>query len=237
MPGQWKSVACIKKGKDIEWRPMSRLESDPTTLPIRDQMEGEGKKSAGRPDVRVNPLTRDDHGFSLLELLVVIIILAIVAAFAIPADLTSLRGYRRHSDAAAVASQMNVTRFRATSQYTPYRLTLDISNGTFAIERLNTSYSAPTVELGSVNLSRGNSFTTTNPGGSTYPGTITGGAAATSFYFNTRGMPVDNSGSPVSNGGALIYLTNNAGLTDAVVVSVGGRIGIYNWDGTAWKAR
>ncbi len=180
---------------------------------------------------------REDHGFSLLELLVVIIILAIVAAFAIPTALNSLRAYRLHSDAAAVASQMNVTRFRATSQYTPYRLALDIANGTFTIERLNTSYSSPTMELGSVNLSRGNSFITTNPGGSTYPGTVTGGAAATNFYFNTRGMPVDSSGSPVANGGALIYLTNSAGLTDAVVVSVGGRIGVYNWDGSSWKAR
>jgi hypothetical protein len=50
-------------------------------------------------------------------------------------------------------------------------------------------------------------------------------------------MPVDSSGSPVANGGALIYLTNSAGLTDAVVVSVGGLIGVYNWDGTGWKAR
>jgi prepilin-type N-terminal cleavage/methylation domain-containing protein len=182
-------------------------------------------------------VSQKDRGFSLLELLIVIVILAIVAAFAIPSALNSLRAYKLHSDAAALAAQMNVARFRATSQFTPYRLSISTANGTYTVERLSTSYGSPVAELGPVNIYSGNAFVTANPGGSTYPGTITGGTAVTNFYFNTRGMPVDNTGNPIANGGAVIYLTNNAGLTDAVAATLGGRIGVYNWDGSAWKAR
>lgn len=183
----------------------------------------------------------------MLELLVVVLIMAIVTAMAIPQALTAVKGYRLHADAAAVASQLNVTRFRATSQNTPYRLNIDTSTtpNSFTMERLcgttpvatdsncTSGYQPRTdgIEAGRQVVSYGDSFTTTNPGGTTsYPGTITGGAAATVFYFNTRGMPVNNSGNPLSNGGAVIYVTSRVNLTDAVVVSVGGRIAVYQWN-------
>jgi len=202
-------------------------------------------------------MAKKDPGFTMLELLAVILILGIIIAFAIPQALIALKAYRLHSDAAAVAAQLNVTRFRATSQYAPYRLNLNTGTTphTFDMERLcgETSSSVdssctspyrprstPQIEGGTLYLSRGNSFTVTNPGGTTtYPGSITGGSGSTVFYFNTRGMPVDNSGNPVPSGGLAIYLQNTDGLTDAVAVSVGGRIGTYNWvpATSAWVAR
>jgi hypothetical protein len=102
------------------------------------------------------------------------------------------------------------------------------------------AFTIPQVEGGTLYLSMGNSFTTTNPGGTALPGTITGGSATTVFYFNTRGMPVTSTGSPVSNGGSVIYVTNNINLTDAIVASVGGRIATYQWNistSTAWMSR
>ncbi len=182
--------------------------------------------------------------------------MAIVTAFTIPQALTAVKGYRLHADAAAVASQLNVTRFRATSQNTPYRLNIETSTtpNSFTMERLCGNTPAATdsnctsgyqprtngIEAGRQVVSYGDSFTTTNPGGTTsYPGTITGGAAATVFYFNTRGMPVNNSGNPLSNGGTAIYVTSRVNLTDAVVVSVGGRIAVYQWNPStsAWSSR
>ena len=52
-------------------------------------------------------------------------------------------------------------------------------------------------------------------------------------------MPVNSSGNPLSNGGAVIYVTNNANLTDAVVVSVGGRVSTHQWNPatSAWSSR
>ncbi len=200
-------------------------------------------------------MPKKDSGFSMLELLLVMLVLVIIIATGLPQALTAVKGYRLHSDAAAVASQLNVARFRATSQYAPYSLTVDVTNNQFSMQRLcgPTLSSVDSNCTGSAYLPRSttqpdsitlplatqDSFTTTNPGGTTYPGTITGGSASTTFYFNTRGMPVDGSGNPVSNGGGVIYLTNTNNLTDAVVVSVGGRISVYNWSPstTTWVAR
>lgn len=200
-------------------------------------------------------MPKKDSGFSMLELLLVMLVLVIIIAIALPQALTAVKGYRLHSDAAAVASQLNVARFRATSQYTPYSLSIDVANSQFSMQRLcgPTLSSVDSNCTGSAYLPRSttqpdsitlplatqDSFTTTNPGGTTYPGTITGGSASTTFYFNTRGMPVDSSGNPVSNGGSVIYLKNTNNLTDAAVVSVGGRITLYNWSPstTTWVAR
>ncbi len=197
-----------------------------------------------------------DQGFSLGEVLIVILIMGIITALAIPQAYSALKAYRLHADASAIAAQLNVTRFRATSQFAPYRLNLisGTTPNTYTMERLNgdaTSnndascssstnaayfpYQIPSIEGGTQYLATDDKFTATNPGGSTYPGTITGGTPPTRIYFNTRGMPVNCDGSPIANGGIVVYVKNPDSLTDAVVVSVGGRIAQYQWSSTQNK--
>lgn len=198
------------------------------------------------------------RGFSIIELIIALVVMVIVTALAVPQALEAVRSYKLHSDVAGVAEQLSVARFRATSQYSPYRLDLFVAGGTFDVERLcgtGTGCTTPTtscpdqaympfttavIDGGTQYLSSGDQFTTTNPGGTVYPGTVTGGAASTDFYFNTRGMPVDCTGSPLSNGGAVIYMTSaSANLTDAIVITVGGRITAYDWQPSTskWQAR
>ncbi|MBZ5563304.1 MAG: prepilin-type N-terminal cleavage/methylation domain-containing protein [Acidobacteriia bacterium] len=198
-----------------------------------------------------------DQGFTISELLIAILIMGIVAAFAIPQAYSALKAYRLHADAASIAGQLNVTRFRATSQFAPYRLNLisTTTPSTFTMERLNGNatsnndsncssstnsayfpYSTASIEGGTQYLSSEDTFTTTNPGGSSnYPGTVTGGTPPTKVYFNTRGMPVNCDGTPIANGGVVVYVKNRDNLTDAVVVSVGGRIAQYQWSSTQNK--
>jgi len=201
----------------------------------------------------------DGPGYSIVELMVVILVASIIIAIAIPQVLAALKGYRLHGDASAISAQLNVTRFRATSQYTPYRLNIITGSSppSFSMERLcgtDTDCLPPSapcvqsympylqadIESGAQYLATGDSFTTVNPGGAVLPPSLGGtGTGSTVFYFNTRGLPVDCTGTPLSNGGAVIYLQNADNLIDAVVVTAGGRIGIYAWSskGNSWVPR
>lgn len=124
--------------------------------------------------------------------MVVVLILGIISALALPQALIGVKAYRLHSNASAFAAHLNLARYRATSQNTPYRVRISTSvvPHEFTMERLcggtrssvdsncSSAYQARTsgVEGGNLPIERGNFFTTTNPGGTTsYPGTITGG--------------------------------------------------------------
>jgi Tfp pilus assembly protein FimT len=197
-----------------------------------------------------------NRGFSTIELSTVVLVIGLISVMALPQALIAVKSYRLHSDSEALSSQLNMARFRATSQNTPYRVQIDMAAvpHSFTLQRLcggtlaavDSSCISPYqprtggAEFGPQPIGLGNAFTTTNPGGaSAYPGTITGGTASSVFYFNTRGMPVDSSGNPLTNGGAVIYVTNGSSLTDAVVVSVAGRVSTYQWKPSSsnWSLR
>jgi len=206
-------------------------------------------------------------GFSLLEVLVVVAIMSVVIALALPGVNNLMGDYRLHSDAAAVASFLNLARMRAASQYAPYRLDSNVGAKTFELERLcgNTPssgagsdpnctsaynpFTTPSYDAtGLQYLAPGNSLASCLPAGiGSYPGTITANPPGcpsvppdpVQFLFNTRGAPVDGSGSPLTNGGAVLYLVGLNGTVDAVTVSIGGRATVWNWDvkGGQWYAR
>ena len=173
----------------------------------------------------------------MIEILVVIAIIGIVAAFALPGALNFVKGYRLHANASAIAAQLNVTRFRSTSQYTPYRLGISATAGTSTRQRLSTAYGSPQTEE-TLPLDRGVRFLTACPV-TAKPGTIGSSvtAASSAVYFNTRGLPVDSSG--ISTNNNVIYLANDNDLYDAVTVSLGGKVTIWTYSqGTgAWVSK
>lgn len=203
------------------------------------------------------------QGFSMLELLVAVLIMGIIAAMALPMAINAVKAYKLHSDATSIASFLNVARMKGASQYAPYRMTFNASQGTFVIEKLcgNTpssvdsactspynSFTIPQYDnSGTQYIASGDTMSSCRPSGVTaFPlTTITadpsGCPTTLSFYFNTRGMPVASDGSPISLtvGGNVLYLTNQSGLFDAVTVSIGGRVATWNWNtiNSTWTLR
>jgi prepilin-type N-terminal cleavage/methylation domain-containing protein len=211
-------------------------------------------------------MRRKSLGFSMLEILVVLLLMGIIVAIALPGTLSALKGYRLHSDATAVSSYLNVVRMKAASQFKPYRLVVNTSAGTYTMEKLcgdtpstgtgsdanctapYYEFSTPVYEGGTQYVSQGNTFSSCRPSsitGTTYPGTIigdpTGCPSMVYIYFNTRGSPVsvDSSGNsiPLPNGGAVLYMRNQNNLVDAITVALGGRVSVSSWSGSAWVVR
>ncbi|MCZ6515532.1 MAG: prepilin-type N-terminal cleavage/methylation domain-containing protein [Acidobacteria bacterium] len=182
------------------------------------------------------------RGFTMVELLIAMVVIGIISVFAIPQGLVAVRGYRLHSSTSAVAAQLSLTRFRATAQFAPYRLSFTSGQRTFMMQRLTSSYAVPTGGEDSEEeqqfLSQGVSFLATKPTAAK-PGPVTVDTGATAVYFNTRGVPVDSSGDPVTNGGYAIYLENEDDLYDAITISIGGRVSLWGWDsiGGSWTRR
>jgi prepilin-type N-terminal cleavage/methylation domain-containing protein len=218
--------------------------------------------ACGRPKL----IMKRDSGFSMVELLMVVLIMGIVIAFAIPQASTAIRDYRLHSDAGVIAGQLNVGRMRAASQYAPYRVVINIAAGTYWMEKLcglTTSTADPNcvttgvpaayqprtvpsaqIEGGTQYLGTNDTYSSCRPSGVTaYPGSITADPNPCPdplyIYFNTRGVPVDYTGQPLGNGGAVLYLTNTNGMTDAVTVSIGGNVNQNQWNKTSstWRTR
>ena len=77
-----------------------------------------------------------DFGFSMIEMLVVIMVLGVITAMAIPQAYQAVKAYRLHADAGSLATQLNIARMRAASQFEPYRMVINISAGTYWREQL-----------------------------------------------------------------------------------------------------
>jgi prepilin-type N-terminal cleavage/methylation domain-containing protein len=202
-----------------------------------------------------------DLAFTMLEVLVVVAITGVVAAMVIPQAYQAVKAYRLHADASALADQLNLARMRAASQFAPYREVVNASSGTYWREQLcgetststdsactssYNSFTTPVIEGGTQYTIEGDSFSSCRPASlsaSSYPGTIQADPNPCpdpiDIYFNTRGAPVDNNGNPLGNGGAVIYIRNQNNLVDAVTVSIGGAVNVWNWDpvSSAWVKR
>jgi Tfp pilus assembly protein FimT len=195
-------------------------------------------------------------GVTLIEAMIAVTVAAVILSIALPAANDAIKAYRLNADASDLAGMLNVTRIRAASQYAPYRLDIDTAHGTYVVEKLCGStassgpgsdpncagaypayqpFSNPLYEMGTQYASGGDRFSSCRPASvGSYPDTITADAAGCAsllqIYFNTRGAPVDQTGSPLSNGGAVVYATNQNEMIEGVTVSPGGRVATWFWN-------
>jgi Tfp pilus assembly protein FimT len=196
---------------------------------------------------------RGEAGFSMLELVIVVAIIIIMAAIAVPRFTPTVGLYRARAAAVSVADLMQqgrIAAIRADSFYSVKYTTG--SDGTYRLwVDENADGNVDTTEP-QVGLSSGISFITSPPTSltSTQVGGFTpnvGGSSSTNWVaWSSRGLPcVPNSGgttcaiTPSSGTTGYVYYikVNSIGSTSqysAVTITPSGRVRVWIYDGTNW---
>jgi len=102
---------------------------------------------------------RDKKGFTMIELLIVVAIIAVTAAIAIPNIISWIPTMRVNSAARDIVSEMQLARMKAVSERNNYVITFDTSTNQYSIYDDNDSnFSTSNVLVKTVNLPSGIQF-------------------------------------------------------------------------------
>ncbi|MBI4480452.1 MAG: prepilin-type N-terminal cleavage/methylation domain-containing protein [Acidobacteria bacterium] len=194
---------------------------------------------------------RNQEGFSLIELMIVVAIALIIVAFAVPQITETVRNYRLAGDARNIKSEILLAKMRAAARFTRSRVRADFNARTYQTDIWNKTTSTwDPVAVGAPQiLSQGVSYGVagmTNPppdtqmvlgqapectaGDTDDPGGGGDMADTACIHFNSRGFPVDASGAATAEGA--IYITSGT-VVEGVTVSINGIGRIWRGDSSA----
>ena len=198
-------------------------------------------------------LNRREQGFSLIELVVVVAVMFIVAAFAIFQSMGSMASYKANAAQDVVFSQLRVARGLAISQRRTVQVWIDQTfsgpGGTQQV-KYQVQAAAQTAEVPgpivAVPLPAPVQFML-EAGVPDTP--MAFGNAAAVFIGNTSGGPVimqfnptgtftDNTGTAILNGTIFLGMTGQVSTARAVTIMGGtGRVRQYTWNGASigWR--
>lgn len=176
------------------------------------------------------------HGFSLLEIVIVVGIIGVIAASAAPLFNNAIAGFRLGGDARGVSNAAAVAKMRAASDFSRVRLYVDLSARTHRMQVFDkTSAICCWLTVGGVtSLSTGVSFgygIVTTPPPNTQ-GTIgqapscTDGTGANipntaCIMFNSRGVPIGNGPSFAPTGVDALYVTDGTAVYGVTIAATG----------------
>ena len=177
-------------------------------------------------------LKGNDRGFSLVELSVVLAISAILATMAIPMLTSSMHSMQLASDARSIASTMTYAKLSSASLTTRCRLTFDIDNSQWKLERRNPATGNYELQEAINQLSSGvadsgiifKSNSSTSPPG--FPKD-----SSTVITFSSRGTLIEPSA-----GIGIVYISDDT-EDYAVSVSASGKVQIWRYRNSQWVAQ
>ena len=171
----------------------------------------------------------NNNGFSLIETMVVIVIIAILSAIGIPTYIKWLPNYRLKGAAQDIYSDLQLAKMEAVKSNEPKSVKFFVSDKKY--KKADGSF-VSLDEAYSEDVWFGNGNATEDVDGGSYGGDpVTYSGPDYEVVFNSRGM-TDNTG---NGGSGFVYLTNKKGTAYAVGSRSSGVILIRKWDGTAWK--
>jgi len=194
------------------------------------------------------------HGYSLIELLMVVGVTTVVGAMAVPMMKNTVGDFRLTGDARAVVSAAGLAKLRAASDFSQARLYVDLNGRTFHVETWQkTGTPAWVTEGGTTSLAIGVTFgfgaiAIAPPNSQTVIGQATPCVTAAGvsigntacILFNSRGIPVNPSGAPPNVGAPTgtnaLYLTDGTAVY-GLTMSATGQSRLYrtNISSASWS--
>jgi prepilin-type N-terminal cleavage/methylation domain-containing protein len=175
-------------------------------------------------------------GFSLMEMIVVVGLIAVISAIAVPLFNNAIAGFRLSGDARSIANSASVAKMRAASDFSRVRLYIDLNAKTHKLQVFDkTSATCCWVtQGGETSLSSGVSFSygvvTESPANTQGPiaqaplcvddaGVDIGNTAC--IMFNSRGVPVGNGPSFSPTGVDAVYVTDGHAVYGVTIAATG----------------
>ena len=173
-----------------------------------------------KQDVKPMADSQRPNGFSLMEIMIVVGIISVVSAIAVPMFANAIAGFRVSGDARNVSNAAAVAKMRAASNFSRVRLYVDLDGRTHKVQTWNKATDTWIDEGGTTALSTGVNFGFS---------AVTAAPPNTQATIGQAAQCTADDGTPIGNTACIIF--NSRGIPIEYVTSTPAGDALYVTDG------